>query len=583
MPIAPQPWHFSQSIAYELTANRAVLDVASKSREDFLYNIYVMGKNSIERGSRDSWTTTPDEIDSVQAAIARAREANDAADDGGSRRASRRGASADFFDMLRRPDDRDPRGYIIPAGQDDFLTAVKFVNTLIRNGITVERATKAFSVNGKQYPAGSFVVMAAQAFRPAVLDMFEPQDYPNDFRYPGGPPIPPYDLTGWTLAYQMGVQFDRVLEGFDGPFVPFDTLIAPPTGSVEGKGAGYLLSHETNDAFIAVNRLLAGKHAVYWLEEPVTVRGTRYPAGTFYIPASSSVVPMLRTMATKLGLDFTAAPKLPTMKAYRMHPVRVGLWDQYGGSMPSGWVRWLLEQYHFPFDVVFPQTLDAGNLNEKYDVLIFVEGAIPSRDGRPGRFSRQPDASDIPAEYRSHLGRVTVEKTVPQLRKFLEAGGTILTIGSSANLAYDLGLPVSSALVERKPDGSVAPLSREQFYVPGSVLRMAVDTTAPLAAGVGTNGHVNVPFDNDPAFRLQPDARHAGVRPIAWFDSPTPLRSGWAWGQGYLNNTVAAFAADVGKGRLIVFGPEITNRAQPHATFKLLFNGIYYRTGKGGK
>ena len=61
------------------------------------------------------------------------------------------------------------------------------------------------------------MVKTAQAYRPHVLDMFEPQDHPNDFAYPGGPPIPPYDATGWTLAYQMGVEFDRIMDGFEAP------------------------------------------------------------------------------------------------------------------------------------------------------------------------------------------------------------------------------------------------------------------------------------------------------------------------------------------------------------------------------
>ena len=83
---------------------------------------------------------------------------------------------------------------------------------------------------GKNYPAGSYVVKTAQAFRPHVLDMFEPQDHPNDFRYPGGPPNPPYDITGWTLAMQMGVQYDRILDGFDGPFTKINGLLPPPPG-----------------------------------------------------------------------------------------------------------------------------------------------------------------------------------------------------------------------------------------------------------------------------------------------------------------------------------------------------------------
>lgn len=584
LPIAPQKdWHFKQSIAYELTANRAVLDVASRYREHLLYNIYEMGRNSIQKGSRDAWTVTPDDIDSLNAAVARDRTA---ADDGNGARSAgrrfRRGVPDKYFAMLHKPEDRDPRGYIIPADQPDFLTATKFVNTLVRGGVEVERATRAFTVQGKQYPAGSYVVKTAQAFRPHVLDMFEPQHYPNDFRYPGGPPIPPYDMTGWTLAYQMGVHFDRILDGFSGPFVPFDTLIAPPAGKVEGAGAGYLLSHATNDAFIAVNTLLAAHHPVYWLEQPVSANGQQYAAGTFYIPASGSVSSTLHTLASQLGLTFVGVPSKPAVSAFEMHPVRVALWDRYGGSIPSGWLRWLLEQYKFPYQLVYPQTLDAGNLKSKFDVIIMPDGAIPASSEGGGRsFRGQPDSSDIPSKYWNRLGNMTVAKTVPQLKQFLEDGGTILTVGTAGRLVEQLGLPLTNALVQRAPDGSVKPLSNEQFYVPGSVLQMAIDTTQPLAAGVGTAGRVDVMFDNDPVFRVPPSAQLAGVHTVGWFDSAEPLVSGWAWGQGYLDHGVAVAEVPVGKGRVVVLGPRIAFRAQSHGTFKFLFNGIYYRSGAG--
>ena len=81
-------------------------------------------------------------------------------------------------------------------------------------------------------------------------------------------------------------------------------------------------------------------------------------------------------------------------------------------------------------------------------------------------------------------------------------------------------------------------------------------------------------YDESPAFRLQPEAASKGVRPIAWYDSPTPLRSGWAWGQNYLEGGVAMAEAKYGQGTVYLFGPEITFRAQPAATFKLLFNAI---------
>ncbi len=89
------------------------------------------------------------------------------------------------------------------------------MNTLRHVGVYVDQATGPFTVAGKNYPAGSFVIKTAQAARGQVLDMMEPQDHPNDFAYPGGPPRRPYDNAGWTLAYEMGVKFDRVLDGFD--------------------------------------------------------------------------------------------------------------------------------------------------------------------------------------------------------------------------------------------------------------------------------------------------------------------------------------------------------------------------------
>src|SRR6185295_9967699 len=112
------------------------------------------------------------------------------------------------------------------------LTATKFVNALRKVNVTIHRATASFTAGGKTYPAGSYVVKAAQAFRPQVLDMFEPQDHPDDFAYPGAAPTPPYDIAGWTLAFQMGVKFDRILDGFDGPFETLSGEIKPPAGRI---------------------------------------------------------------------------------------------------------------------------------------------------------------------------------------------------------------------------------------------------------------------------------------------------------------------------------------------------------------
>jgi len=217
-------------------------------------------------------------------------------------------------------------------------------------------------------------------------------------------------------------------------------------------------------------------------------------------------------------------------------------------------------------------------------VLIFVEGGIPAAGGgaagrgggggaggRGGGPTGPP--ADLPAEYRSHFGSVTADRTVPQIKQFMENGGTVIAIGASAaNLSRHLGLPMENHLVE---DGK--PLPQTKFYAPGSVLRARVDTTNPIAAGL--KAETDVFFDNSPVWRLPPPPGLPGLKPLAWFDSPTPLRSGWAWGQAYLDKGVIAVDARVGKGRALLFGAEILQRAQPHATFKFLFNGIYTRGG----
>ena len=148
----------------------------------------------------------------------------------------------------------------------------------------------------------------------------------------------------------------------------------------------------------------------------------------------------------------------------------------------------------------------------------------------------------------------------------------LITIGSSTNIAGQFGLPMSDYLVERTPEGVERPLGNTKFYVPGSLLEVAVDNTTPATAGMGKRAIVF--FDNSPVFRLEPDAISRGVRPLLWFDSATPLRSGWAWGQGYLEGGVVAADAQVGRGTVRMIGAEAMFRAQPAGTFKLVFNGL---------
>jgi hypothetical protein len=423
------------------------------------------------------------------------------------------------------------------------------------------------------YPAGSLVVKTAQAYRPHILDMFEPQDHPNDFEYPGGPPIPPYDATGWTLAFQMGVEFDRILDPFDGPFLEVPDLMEVPAGAVrtdQGSPAGFLLSHEANNAFSAVSSLLSQGAEVYWLTDSYSTGGMVYPKGTFWIPGGAQTRSRIEPLARELGLTFVGIPSTPGGPALELTKPRIGLWDQYGGSMPSGWVRFILDEFGMDFDLVFPPEMDAGGLADRFDVLILPDGAVRAPGGQGGGEyggrGGAPDPETIPAEYRDRLGSITAQNTVPRLREFLEQGGTIITLEGSTSLGYHLGLPVRDFLT----DADGIPLRPEEFFVPGSLLEVTVLGDSPVTHGLDEKLIVN--FARSPVFGLE--GTGTGVRPLAVYEGRTPLRSGWAWGQEKLQGGVAMLEADVGEGILYLFGPQVTFRGQPHADFPLVFNGI---------
>jgi hypothetical protein len=589
LPIAPQPWRFRQTIDYLMETNRGMLDYAARNRETLLYNIWRMGMNSIERGSKDSWTITPKRIDALRAAAGepagarggRAAQAAGGGDSPGGGFAARGVSTALYEKVLHDPTMRDPRGYIIPSDQPDFPTATRFINTLLKSGITVLQASAAFQVAGKSYPAGSYVVKTAQAFRPFVRDMFEPQDHPRDDLFPGGPPIPPYDIAGWTLAMQMGVQYDRILDGFDGPFIKLNGLQKPMPRTVSGptNPAGYLISHQSNYSFTLVNRLLKANAEVYWLQGAAQAAGVDLGTGAIWVPASAAALPVLQKGASDLGVAVYAIAKPPSGDAFRIPKVRIGLYDQYGGLMPSGWTRWLFEQYEFPFEVVYPQMLDAGNLKSRFDVLVFPDGAMRAAGGRGGGGGRGgADPQNVPEEYRGWTGRITEEKTIPQIKQFVESGGAVVTVGSSTSMAGLLGVPLANALTEKGADGQERALTRDKFYIPGSLMRARIDNTNPLAYGMPET--VDVFFDNNPVFRLPADAKAKGETPVAWFAGKETLDSGWALGQQLLDGATAVVEAKAGEGKVFAMGPEVTFRGEPDGTYKLLFNGLFYGAAK---
>ncbi len=545
-PVSPRKWLFKDAIDYSLSLNYAVLNYAQRYHDELLFNAYRMGKNAIEKGNRDTWSISPQKIAAI----------NDLA-----KGKTKSGSNIDpkYYDaVMKAPSNRDARAYIIPANQPDFSTAIRFLNALIRTGVIVHRATSDFSFEGKNYPKGSYIVKTDQAFRPHILDMFEPQDHPNDFKYEGGPPVAPYDAAGWTLAYLMNVKFDRVLNALEVPIekMPLGELLKLEPQKLP-RAKGFALSASANESFMAVNELLKADVEVW-----------RNPQdGTFYVPSNAKSLSVFTKVENNFGLKVFASNK--PVGALRIKPARIALFDRYGGSMPSGWIRYLMEQFHFNVTLIYPPDIDAGNLKAKFDVIILPSGAIPASFAKD-KGNDDKDLDKVPDNYKNRVGKISLTKSIPQLSSFLAQGGKIVAIGTASNLAYHLNLPVKNALTTMV-DGKEKKLSSDKYYVPGSVLRVKVDES--LADNWGLEAYTDVYFNNSPVFKFTQNSEQ--LKALAWFDTDKALRSGWAWGQAYLKEGISAFRADVGKGQLFVFGPEITFRAQTHGTFKWLFNQLY--------
>lgn len=583
-PIAPQKWHIGQSLEYSMSINRAVLSYAAANREKLLFNIYRMGANSIARGSEDSWTMTPTRIAEMHAA---------AAATGAKPVATRtRGSSSidpRFFNaIMKNPANRDARAYVIDPGQRDYPTAIRFLNALIKLGVDVDRASAPFTANGKSWPAGTYFVRTAQAYRPHILDMFEPQDYPENFEYPGGPPIPPADATGYTLAFQMGVGFERVLDPIEVPSKRLSSLLPASAGRIAGEGkAGYLVGHGANNSFILSNRLLKAGLPVSWIPDPVAVAGKAAEPGALWVPASPAATRIVEAAAAELGIDVERAAAAPAGPRMAMKSPRIALVDVYGGLMPTGWMRWIFDQHEFSFTIVHPQQLDAGKLRKDFDVIILPHAAFQPRSARAsddGMFrgrsdSKQPKPEDIPAEYRSWLGSVTSTKTVPALKAFVEAGGSLIAMGGSGQAVVQaMDLPVEDAVAETV-DGKTARPPRTKFYVPGALVEASVDRTSPFAYGMPET--VDLFFDDSPVWKIKPGA--TAVEAPVRFGAAPRLKSGWAHGLERLDGAAAIVEVDRGKGRVVLIGPEVALRAQTLGAFKLLFNAIYLSGRDGGR
>ena len=513
----PEPWpggwwRMRDIIEYEKTAAYSILSIVARQREMFFTNFYKMGLDAIEKGHYEP-----------------------------------------------------PRAFLVPMDQRDIPTALKMLEILQRGGVKIYRANANFTVDGVEYPAGTYVILMAQPFRAHAKDLLETQHYPRRIPALGAPPERPYDIAGWTLPLQMGVKVIKAVEAF-GANLAIVEKIPAAVGKLHVEGVDfqdavvYAFRNRTNLETVALNRLLQkGGYTIYQQQRETEWKNLHLPRGTIVlksarIPGSDSAE--LRDFAESLGIEIYALNERFVDTKAELRQPRLGLYKPWVANMDEGWTRWVLEQHEFPYRNLADAEIRAGNLAEWYDAII-----LP--DMRASRMINGHAEGSLPPEY---VGGIGLEG-MANLRTFVEQGGTLICLNWATELPTEyFGLEITDVL-ESDRSSSQQSIGTE-FFCPGSLLRVFVETTHPI--GYGMEREMAVFFKSGPAFEAR------GGKRVATYPNFNPLMSGWIEGEKRIRQKGALWDIKLGKGRVVLFGFKPQHRAQSHGTFKLLFNAIYY-------
>jgi len=507
------PWEggwatLADAVAYHFESSLGALDIGSRLREDWLFNIWRMGRWQIDAGR-----------------------------EGG------------------------PFAYVVDLeAQRDAGEAVELLNVLRRGGVEVHRASAPFRAQGphgaREYPAGSYIAYAGQAFRAHLMDLLEPHEHPNREQYPGGPPEPPYGgLSGWTISMAMGVEVDRVDTPFEARGEAVDRVPVPPARFADA-GWGWALPATRNDSRVAVNRLLAEGATVHRTHAGTPELGELGVPGAFLVERGGPATPArMEALSRELGLapaPLAAAPAAALAAGHveRLREPRVGLYMPWTANMDEGWTRYVLREFEFAVDTLRNADIQ-GDLS-RYDVILFADqGAGSILNGNaPG--SRPP-------EFTGGVGA----GGVANLRAWVEGGGTLVAFDGASDFAIEaLGLPVRNVT-----EG----LSSSEFFIPGSLLRTDFMTGHPVAFGMPEQGASF--FQASRGFEITDAAR---ARVVGRYATRDLLMSGWELGgTAHLAGRAAVVHATLGAGSAVLIGFRPQFRAQPTGTYKLFMNAIH--------
>jgi hypothetical protein len=492
-------WHLKDAVDYMVAGSMSVLDLAAKNRETLLYNRYQAARDNIQHFRKEP-----------------------------------------------------PFAYVISDKQADTPEAGLLAQKMIDNGLDVYATKDGFKANGVSYPAGSWVIPMDQPYSAMAKELFERQHYPDALENGTAKAIDlPYDVTGWTLSLQMGVDVDAVTDPLAADQRALLTkvdVVQLPDAIVEGAGTVFALSHKVNAAFELVNAALAQGGTVSLAEDPVkTAEGIEN--GAFLVGGlnRAAVDGLTKKYAVSAVAVSAPAHTLAIKKA------RVGLYRPWTPSIDEGWTRWILENYGFEPKSLYNADIRSANLKNRYDVIV-----LPDMSSR--QLMQGFGVGIVPGQYVGGVG----EDGIDHLREFVRAGGTLIALNRTASSLIPLmSLPVENVIEGAKSD---------KFFCSGALLRVETEH-ADLAANFGVSDSPVVMFQAGPAFQTLPGF-HGAV--LARYPKQTnPLESGLLLHPEAIEGKIAALELAYGRGRILLYGFKPQFRGESHATYKYLFNELY--------
>jgi len=542
-------WRLGDAVAYNLTASKSVLEVGAKYKYEFLLNKWRIAKDVIEKYSHEP-----------------------------------------------------PYGWIIPLEQRDNYTTNLMIDRFILNGIQVYTADEEFEHNGINYSKGSYIIPTAQPFGLFTRNMLEKQDYPDLKKYSHlwqgivgsakltKDPLRAYDGAGWTLPLQMGVKNYEMTKVLDVK----KTKISESNGSdgaIIGNGPIFAFSHSDNGSFIAINNILKEGGKINCALEDFNMSGKKYQKGTFLLTSNSISKTLLKEIAEKTGIKMYGGKT--NVKTKKIRKNKIALYKGFTGSMDRGWVSYVLDAFEYQYHSLSNAEMKAGNLKNRFDVIIFADMGASSIINGNSKGSIHPD-------YVGGIG----EKGVENLKKFVKEGGVLVCNKNSSDLAInEFKLPFRNILQRFKSD---------TFNCPGSILKMNYKIDNPLTFGMPENGMIYFsrckvfeyidstnrvipekavnrrsassekakPADTKnkkvPEKKYMPELAKVDYKILAEFPDESLLLSGWIMGDQLIRKKPVALDISLKEGKIILFGFNVHNRAQSYSTFKLLFNAILY-------